>query len=50
MPEMESGSGPMWCVWVKIGYGVVERKGSSSHKNYQNYVSDDDHGDNIASV
>ena len=45
-----AASGPLWGVWVKIGYGVVERKGWSCHKNCQKYVVDADHGDNIRSV
>ena len=46
MVNWKPGCGSVWGIWVKIGYGVVERKGWSRHKNYQKYVSDADHGDN----
>ena len=50
MSAMAALSGPQWSILVKSDYGVLGGKGRSLHKNYQKYVTDATHGDNIAPV
>ena len=41
---------PYFTILVKSDYGVLGGKGWSLHKNYQKYVADATHRDNIAPV
>ncbi len=50
MPKWERGSRLLWAIWVKSGYGGLERKGRSLVKKSQKYVADAPHRDNIVSV
>ena len=45
-----AASGPHQPISVKSVNGGLERKGWSPHKNYQKYVPDAGHRDNMASV